>query len=101
MRDRLRIEAKGQECFLRIPSVCNFNNETTVLAHIRRGGVAGMGQKPKDIIGVHACSSCHDVLDHRNSMGAYTAAELDGYALDALCRQLDYWISKGSVAIRA
>ena len=45
--------------------ICNFNAETTVLAHVRRGHVAGRGQKPPDLCGIHACSNCHDALDGR------------------------------------
>jgi hypothetical protein len=47
---------------VRIPNVCNFNPETTVLAH--KGGYAG-GKKGPDLIGAWACSDCHDVVDGR------------------------------------
>ena len=52
--------AKGEECQIRIPGVCNFNPETTVLCHLNGGGV---GMKRKDIHGAYGCSSCHDVVD--------------------------------------
>ena len=99
MRHRLRVEAKGEDCMIRLPGTCNFDPETTVLAHIRRG--AGMGRKPTDLCGVYACSACHDVIDGRSNVAGYTKEELDGYILDALIRQLAYWESRGSVAIRA
>jgi hypothetical protein len=70
---------------LRIPGVCNFNPETTVLAHIRRGGVAGMGQKPPDLCGVHACSACHDVIDSRVP---HVKSDIETYILEGLCRTL-------------
>mgnify|MGYP003660716239 FL=1 len=75
---------------MRIPGVCNFNTETTVLAHVRRGN-PGMGKKPPDICGVLACSDCHDAIDHRNNMGAYTPAAMDTMILDGLCRTLTIW----------
>jgi len=84
----LRRLAKGKDCQLRIPGVCNFNPETTILAHIRRGGVAGMGQKPPDLVGVWSCSDCHDVIDGRYGKNDMHKSELDGYILDALCRTL-------------
>ena len=61
----LRKFAKGKECQLRIPGICNHNPETTVLCHLRLGNVAGVGQKPPDLCAVHACSGCHDALDGR------------------------------------
>lgn len=87
----LREFAKGKPCQMRVPGICNFNPETTVLAHIRRGGVAGMGQKPADIIAVHACSSCHDYIDGRVPC---TRNDMDTHILEGLCRTLDA-VSKG------
>lgn len=48
----LRKEAKGRECQVRLPGVCNFNSETTVLAHYRMAGLNGVGMKPDDIFGL-------------------------------------------------
>lgn len=81
---------------VRLVGICNFNPETTVLAHIRRAGVAGVGQKPPDLCGVFACSSCHDEIDRRTRnkrMG-----DLEGDLLDALVRQLA-WYDKNEVLI--
>lgn len=63
---KLRKNARGQSCTLRL-DCCNHNPETTVLAHIRRFGWAGMAQKPDDLLAVFACSSCHDAIDRRTS----------------------------------
>lgn len=94
MKD-LRKAAQGRPCQMRLPGVCNHDPETTVLAHIRRGGIAGMGQKPTDLAAVVCCSSCHDAIDRRNNMGGYTKSDLDGYILEALCRTLAYWEKEG------
>lgn len=61
----LRKEAKGRECMVRLPGICNFNPETTVLAHYRLAGICGAGQKSPDLIGAWACSACHDEIDRR------------------------------------
>lgn len=61
----LRKEAKGRECQVRIMGVCNFNPETTVLAHYRMAGLNGVGMKPNDLFGTWACSACHDAIDGR------------------------------------
>ncbi|WJV61024.1 DUF1364 domain-containing protein [Pectobacteriaceae bacterium C52] len=58
-------EACGRDCQIRIPGVCNFNSETTVLAHYRFAGTCGTGIKPDDIQGAWACSACHDEIDRR------------------------------------
>ena len=58
--------ARGENCTVRLPNVCNGNPETTVLAHIN--GVRfghGVGRKVADIHGAYCCSSCHDVIDGR------------------------------------
>jgi hypothetical protein len=59
----LRKEARGRDCQVRLPGVCNFNPETTVLAHYRLSGQSGMGHKSPDLIGAWACSGCHTEVD--------------------------------------
>ena len=66
----LRQAARGERCTLRL-SCCNHDPETTVLAHIRMFGWAGMAQKPPDFLGVFACSACHDALDRRRNGEAW------------------------------
>lgn len=58
-------EARGRECQIRIPHICNFDAETTVLAHYRLSGISGVGLKPPDSQAAFACSSCHDAMDGR------------------------------------
>ena len=62
---KLRKEARGRGCMVRIPEVCNHNSETVVLAHYRLAGVSGIGMKSPDVLGAWACSSCHDAIDRR------------------------------------
>jgi hypothetical protein len=64
---KLRQFARGQECTLKIDGICNHNPETTVLAHLRMFGWAGVAEKPHDFLAVHACSSCHEILDRRGT----------------------------------
>jgi hypothetical protein len=53
--------ARGEECALRIPGVCNGNPETTVLCHAPYPGRSGM--RTHDWWAAYGCSSCHAVLD--------------------------------------
>ena len=64
----LREEAKGRDCCVRIPGICNKNPETVVLAHLNNKSLfgVGVGQKVPDIFGAWACSACHDAVDSRN-----------------------------------
>lgn len=88
----LRKFAEGKPCMVRIPKVCRQDPQTVNLSHIRRGHVAGASQKPADLCAVWACSRCHDVIDRRNWMGAYTLSEIDVIIYTALCRQLRWYV---------
>ncbi len=92
----LRKLARGKDCMLRIPLVCNHDRETTVLAHVRRG-FYGMGTKPVDWCGVWACSACHDVYDERSKLplGFANRDELESEMLRALCQQLAKYVEMG------
>ena len=73
--DKYTRSAKGQDCQVIIPGVCNHNPETVVLAHLNG---AGMGTKHLSIHGAYACSACHAWLD-------------GGYAGDRDRNTRDYW----------
>ena len=88
----LRKLARGQECFLRLPGICNHNPETTVLAHIRNQWFGG-GSKPPDICGIFACSSCHDEIDGRTRSGK----DWSLFKLDAVMRQLHWYDKEGII----
>lgn len=59
----LRTIARGEECQVRLPGICTFNREQTVLAHFRLVGMSGMGVKNHDLFGAYACAACHAVCD--------------------------------------
>ena len=62
----IRKAARGQDCTLRIPGVCNFDPDTTVLCHSNNlADGKGMGLKAPDTEACFGCSACHDVLDGR------------------------------------
>lgn len=70
--------ARGQDCQIRLEGICNFNSETTVLAHYRLAGLCGTGLKPPDLIGAWACSACHDAVDGRRY---FAVDDKDGFRL--------------------
>jgi hypothetical protein len=63
MKHKLRKLAKGQNCMVRIPGICNRNPETVVLAHLNG---AGWSLKQPDLLGAWCCSDCHDAVDGRS-----------------------------------
>lgn len=78
---KIRKSAKGRECTIRLPGICNFDPDKTVFAHI--GRKRGTSIKCNDLHGIYACSDCHDVIDGRRPT-SFTNFELDSYKLDAL-----------------
>ncbi len=87
--------AKGQPCQVRLPTHCNWNNETVVFAHLNG---AGMGMKHKDLFGAFACSSCHDVLDGRKKSGL-TQDDKRLYHYEAMHRTQQILLDNGLIKI--
>ena len=74
----LRKTARGRDCQVRIPGVCNFNPETTVLAHVRLSGITGVAQKAPDLLGAWCCSDCHTVTERAKFDNGIQRAFLEG-----------------------
>lgn len=70
---KIRNSARGQDCTLRLVGICNFNPETTVLAHI--GFDSGIATKCGDNMAVFACSNCHAEIDS-NGRSKYASDKL-------------------------
>lgn len=94
---KLRDSARNQDCMVRIPGICNFNPETTVLAHVAKGG---MGQKGNDYHATFACSNCHDEIDGRAVRTDFTPNELKIMVNDGMQRTQDYWFNVGLMSAK-
>jgi hypothetical protein len=94
---KLRQSARGQPCHLRLPGVCCHDSETVVLAHLRRGGLGGVGMKVADVCAVYACRTCHDAIDGRSPIDSGLKPALDRYILEGHLRTLDYMWSRGLI----
>jgi hypothetical protein len=80
----IRRAARGEECTLRIPGVCNRDPATTVLCHSNRlADGKGMGLKAPDSAACFACHACHDVLDGRRPLPANLTREQLNAGFDA------------------
>ena len=96
MTDKFTKLARGRECQIRLPDICCFDNDTTVLAHVRLGNVSGMGLKAHSILGAWACYRCHQAVD------APATLKLDrDYArlahLEGVVRTIDKLIEEGVI----
>jgi len=89
----LRKEAKGRECTIRIPGVCNWDNSTSVLCHLNG---AGMALKEHDLHAAIGCSKCHDCVDLRNTFN-YLTDEIKLMHLEAVIRTQKIWIEEGFI----
>lgn len=94
----LRESACGQDCTLNIVGVCNYNSETTVLAHLPDES-HGMARKSDDISSAFACSSCHDCIDGRHTV-KLTPEDKEFYMRRGQTRTLRQWVDMGLVMIK-
>lgn len=85
---KLRRLARGKHCYVGAPE-CSHDPARTVLCHIRRGGVAGMGQKPHDVLALPGDDICNAIMDG-DSPTVWTRDELDAAILKGYVQWLDY-----------
>lgn len=84
--------ARGEDCTVRIPGICNFNTETTVAAHYNSVRLrSGKAIKSRHV--AYCCSSCHAVLDGAKS--EFTKDELRLMHTEAVLETNDKLADKG------
>lgn len=87
--------ARGQNCTLRLPGICNGNPETVVFCHINgRAAGKGMGIKAHDSLGFFGCSACHAAYDQQRGR-----AELATEVLDAVCETHVLLVKAGLIVV--
>ena len=89
----LRKLARGRDCQIRIPGICNGNPDTVVLCHIPGGG---MGGKQPDMLGAWGCSSCHNVVDGRSNT-TYPRELLMLWLLEGMVRTQQILLDEGAI----
>ena len=89
--------AKGQECQIRIPHVCNNDPETVVLAHLDDLQFQA-GHKSLDIHGAFSCYACHNaVAGLSGSTHSHTTEELKLMHLQAVIRTQMIFVQMGLI----
>jgi hypothetical protein len=91
---KLRDSANGEDCHVRLLSICNWRPETTVLAHLNGGGMA---LKKSDIHAAFACSACHDEIDRRTQILDADYVELEHRR--GIERTQEFWLQKGLIKV--
>ena len=92
--------ARGRDCQIRLPSVCNFNPETTVLCHANGLSAGkGIGLKSHDLFSAYGCSSCHDVYDRRKKHPYLSYAEVEVCFMEGHWRTLQILIDEGVIKL--
>lgn len=94
----IRESARGEACTLNIARVCNYNNETTVLAHLPDES-NGMGTKADDISACYACGDCHQLIDSPGDP-RLTSEDREWYMRRAMVRTWRRLLEKGIVGIK-
>jgi hypothetical protein len=79
---------------MRVVDVCNYNPETTILAHVNVDGGC-MGGKSSDISAMFSCSKCHEWLDSNKG----TEEERIFYTRRAMVRTWMHWTSNKVIKI--
>ena len=90
----LRKEARGRDCEIRIPGVCNSNPDTTILCHAPGGG---MGRKQHNLLAALGCSSCHDVVDGRVQVDI-PADTIARWFYEGIHRTQIIWLEEGLIS---
>ena len=91
---KLRDSARGRECQIRLPGICNHNPETTVLCHLNGGG---MGRKNSDLLAAFGCSACHDEVDRRTRLLDSAIVSLAHY--EGVVKTQQIWMDEGLVVL--
>ena len=97
--NHLRKSANGEACCLNISGGCNYDDSTTVLAHLP-SDTGGMGLKSVDICAVYACSACHDIIDSRRAWPGCEEEARSWYLLRGLVRTWERYLAKGLVTVK-
>ncbi|KZN64039.1 hypothetical protein N473_15720 [Pseudoalteromonas luteoviolacea CPMOR-1] len=93
----IRESAKGKECQVRLPGICNHDSSTVVLAHV--GGGSGIAQKCDDIHSTYICSACHDVIDGRAGPVLLSEVTIRLYTLEAMIRTQRIFLKLGLIQV--
>ena len=94
---KIRESARGEQCMVRVPGVCNGDPETVVLAHLNG---AGVGRKAPDHHAAFSCVACHSWLDGDYAQQGYSREYRDLLHLEGVIRTQDRLVAKGLMHVK-
>ena len=99
----IRRSAKGMDCMIRIPYVCNHDSATVVWCHANGTAAGkGIGQKSNDALGAYGCFACHNLVDGRTPLPkGYSREDIDLMFHEGHQRSLQILIAKNLVRVAA
>lgn len=89
--------ARGQDCQVRVPGICDCQPDTTVFAHLNG---AGMGTKHADYLGAYAGLKCHWWLDGGYTSTGHTREYRDLIHLEGMARTLPKLVEQGLLEVK-
>lgn len=89
--------AKGEDCSVRLPTICSFDNDKTILAHL--GTSFSAPNRANDFHACYCCSDCHDIIDGRRKSD-FTDHDILIATSDAMIETQKKLIDKGLVIIK-
>lgn len=93
----IRNAARGESCTFNITGHCNYNPETSVMAHLPS---PISGYKSTDLASVAvSCSNCHDVIDGRVNHDV-SQEDIEFYMRRAQTLTLNMLYEKGIVTVK-
>ena len=94
---KIQKSARGEDCSLRIPGVCNFNPETTVLCHAPYP--TRFGSRKDMWWAAYGCSDCHDFVDGRSIKTDFEVMATFGIWMPAIHETQVKLIEKGLMTV--
>ena len=96
MAEILREAARGRDCTMQVPGICNHDPATVVLAHENGGGLA---LKRHDLRSAFLCSKCHSYYDGATDGHSSSRRTRDIFFMAAHMRTLQIFIDDGYIQI--
>ncbi len=93
--------ARGEDCAFRIPNVCSYDSDKTILCHLPDdSGTGRMGGKSADWCAAFGCYECHKLIDNQAEfLKTFTSEDYLFFIRRAMIRTWSKWIETGVIKV--